>query len=206
MISNLTNLTDVVNGARQGDMRAELYREEKIQPLLREMLSRARRARETPLQFGLDSAEIVDAAVNDFLACSADVELSQLQDWEMVEAVFDMLISRALRDDGAHHGTEHRSPLTQRPRFGDSTVNEEAKAHADEPPEEEDTQHPLVGWLKRSRALMQRVHPAGIQIVELRVDGYQNREIAERLGLGLRLVNRIVDDMRTSWERATEEA
>ncbi len=198
---------DVVNGWRQGDMRAEaeLDREEKLQPLLREILSRARRARETPLQFGLDSAEIVDAAVNDFLAGSADAELSQLQDWEMVEAVFDILIERALRDDEAHDGTEHRSPLTQQPRLGDSKVNEDAKAHADEPPEE-NTQHPLVGWLKRSRALMQRVHPAAIQVVELRVNGYQNREIAERLGLGLRLVKRIVDDMRTSWERATEEA
>ncbi len=199
----ITNLLDVVNGWRQGNMRAEaeLDLEEKLQPLLREILSRARRARETPLQFGLDSAEIVDAAVNDCLAGSADVELSQLQDWEMVEGLFDMLIERALRDEGAHDGTEHRSPLAQQPRLGDSKVSEDA----DELPEE-DTQHPLVGWLKRSRALMQRVHPAAIQIVELRVNGYQNREIADQLGLGLRLVKRIVDDLRTSWNRATEEA
>tara|TARA_B100000959_G_scaffold202173_1_gene211569 strand:+ start:139 stop:276 length:138 start_codon:yes stop_codon:yes gene_type:complete len=45
-----------------------------------------------------------------------------------------------------------------------------------------------------------------MEIVELRVQGRDNREVADRLGLGLRLVKRLVGDVRTSFDAATAES
>jgi hypothetical protein len=64
----------------------------------------------------------------------------------------------------------------------------------------------LANWLQHVNLVFQAIHPAAIDILGLRLEGHEDREIAERVGLGLRLVRRILQDMRLAWEPQTREA
>jgi hypothetical protein len=157
-----------------------------------------------PLRFGVEDPGIVDAAVGDFLAGDANVELSRVQDWTVVQVIFDTLIERALRDDETHKAPEHRPLRLEQPGSGNGGGNDPSAQTAE--PAVQTGQHPLAAWLKRGRVLMQRVHPLAMEIVELRVQGRDNREVADRLGLGLRLVKRLVGDVLFFNDTATTES
>lgn len=60
----------------------------------------------------------------------------------------------------------------------------------------------LATWLDRLYRDMRAVHPAAIDILALRVEGYVPRDIAERLGLGLRQVHHMTREMRARWQGA----
>lgn len=49
------------------------------------------------------------------------------------------------------------------------------------------------------------LHARGLEILELCAAGWQEREIAERLGLGLRLVRRILADLEHAWHEVPLE-
>lgn len=57
----------------------------------------------------------------------------------------------------------------------------------------------LAAWLDHFYKTMRAVHPSAIDIIALRVEGFEPREIAGRLRLGLRQVQSIMREMRTSW-------
>lgn len=58
----------------------------------------------------------------------------------------------------------------------------------------------LVAWLDRLYRAIRGVHPVAIDILALRVEGYVARDIAERLGLGLRQVHSMMHEMRARWQ------
>jgi hypothetical protein len=58
-----------------------------------------------------------------------------------------------------------------------------------------DRPHPLATWLDALYETARHTHPRAIDVLALRVEGWDDREIARKLGLGLRLTVRIRIDL-----------
>jgi len=187
-------LRDAMDSWPSGDRPAQLDLEEKFRPFLKDLLSRAHRSRDTPLRFGIDSDGIVDAAVKSFLAGQAEEEEASSQDWETVKAGFDALLERALLEEREHPAGSNRSPITEQSHpsgNNGNAISGSAGVRVDKR-----APHPLAAWLERFYTAMRGVHPNAIEIASLRVEDFTSREVAQQLGLGLRLVRRIIEDMR----------
>jgi hypothetical protein len=178
--------TEPKNASQAGDRRARRELEEKLQPLLQEMLARLRRYRDMPLQDGIDGAGIVQAALRSLSAGPSAAESSHLPDLGVVKVILDGLIERALGDEG--HSQEGERSVPAAGRLDGAGGNGAG----------------LAVWLEHLHAALRGAHPAAVEIVGLRVEGCQDREIAQRLGLGLRLVRRIIRDLRPAWEQALQ--
>jgi hypothetical protein len=137
-------------------------------PLLRKILAFLRRVGETPLQSRIDAVGIARAVLGD---CPSRLSGE-------VNGVLDDLVLRSLR----------RPPSVP---VEDPEVRE---APADVEAEEKAVQA-LAAWLDRFYVDLRPIDPRTFEIVGLRLDGCTSREIAERLGLGLRLVKRILRDI-----------
>ncbi|MCI0626862.1 MAG: hypothetical protein L0387_35315 [Acidobacteria bacterium] len=194
---------------KDGGARLELSLKEKLYPLLQALLAQLRRSRETPLQFGIDSEGIVTAAMKDFLAGVTDEQPGQWRDWQLVTVALDELIAQFLEPHCSSRREEaHLQFGIRNSEFGIDWGLLRSVA----PIEWRGTRttntaspHALVVWLERFYTVVREVQPRAIDIVGLRVEGFQDRDIAERLGLSLRLVKRIVQDMRVNWERVTSK-
>lgn len=167
-------------------------------PLFEGMLSHLRRSRETPLQFEIDSQGIVTAVL---IAVPLDGipahETSPEADWKTLKGALDSLAARFLREEYANGETIGRD-------HGSSGPPSDRLRH-DDPGSPASLRGLLATWLERYYRLMREASPQAIDIAALRAEGYQDRDIAERLGLGLRLVRRIVREMRTNWEAGIDE-
>lgn len=190
---------DLINTLRRRPAengRADSELEEKLRSFLQAMLVGIRRHRETPLLAGFDSRGIVDSALQNCSTSDPQVILGHLQDSETVNAVFNLLVKRALIDD------------LDRPEASICLARGEqsnaAPAIARQRPNEK-APHPLTVWLEQFYAVMSEVHPRALEIVALRVESYTNREIAQRLESTPRLVRRIVHDMQQAWQSAVEK-
>jgi hypothetical protein len=151
-------------------------------PLLQRMLFFVRRSRETPLQFEIDSEGIVAAALQEFgggISFDAGSAEQHLQ-------VFNSLIHRALgsKEEPLKSVSEL---IPKRPSFANSPVGA----------------HSLAAWLDQLYQLARAMHPEGIDILTLRVQRFESRDIAEQLDLGRRLVDRILNDLREEWPQIT---
>ena len=187
------NPADALEQRRTSAGRGDL--DEKLAPALQEMIAGIRRHRETPLLAGFDSFGIVDAAVQSLLVANPDLELDHLRDWKAVKTIFNRLVLAALLDD--LNPSEETRGLSNNATGGNT-----------QPPAREQGNgqaiHPWAGWLEHFHSVMQEVHPKAIEIISLRVEGFQNREIAERVELTRRIVGRIVHDMQRAWKTAME--
>jgi hypothetical protein len=140
---------------------------EKWLPLLQRLLACLRRSRETPLQFEIDSASIVSAA----LADHPSVRSSDAGD---AIAALNQLVAGLLADDELPVLRSHGRNVS------------------------------LARWVDEFYRGMRSVHALAIDIIALRVEGFEPRDIAEKLGLGLRQVRSILREMRTSWAGQSE--
>ena len=152
--------------------------EEELRPLLNVLLAHVRRARETPLQFGIDSEEIVGVTLK---TLGTDLIINRWGGWWIVTMALDKLIDRSLHEERmdclALQHSQHIQSVTG-PGIDDSN-----------------TSHPLAKWLDCIYTAMTIVQPRAIEILALRLEGFDDRDIAQRLGMGLRLVKRIIEDM-----------
>jgi hypothetical protein len=173
--------------------------------LLQALLAQLRRARETPLQFGIDSEGIVDAALKDYFSGARGS--SPWRDWQVQTAMLDTLVAQFLQPEWSSRREEAHSRFGMRQEESgvDQSLVPSAASVQERGIEITDAvaSHPLAVWLDRFYRVMTGVQPRAIDIVTLRVEGFQDRDIAERLELGLRLVRRIIQDMRVHWERVT---
>ncbi len=181
-----TELMDDLSRRRNGEVGLQSDLQEKLEPALLEMLAGVRRHRETPLMAGVDSHGIVHAALQNLSVSASQVELDYLQDSETVEAILNLLIKQSLLDEPDHSEARICSPRREQSR---QQRNEQGP-------------HPMAVWLEHFHAVMGEVHPEAVEIVILRVEGCDNREVAQRLGLPLRLVKRVVHDMQRAWKSA----
>lgn len=173
---------------------AQLDLEETFRPLLKELLTQLHRSGDTPLRFGIDSVGIVDATLKEVFSRQTEDEAVSRQDWETVKAAFDGLLERALLDEPELWERSNRSPSAEKSypsgKSGSGVSGSAGTSVNKTAP------HPLATWLDHFHALMREVHPSAIEVANLRMEDYTCREVAQQLGLGLRLVRRIVEDMR----------
>jgi hypothetical protein len=120
----------------------------KARALLAAMLDCIRRGGDTPLNFGIDGAAVVRAALALVPACRPD---------ELDAAAAELL----------------GVPWTA----GAATLD---------------------AWLDRFYLAARTVDPQAVEILGLRLDGFEDREIAAKLDLGPRLVRRIIRDVACS--------
>lgn len=59
---------------------------------------------------------------------------------------------------------------------------------------------PLAAWLEHLFQIMRDVDGRAIEILALRLEGFDYRDIAGRTGVGMRMVKRIAAEMALSWE------
>ena len=149
--------------------------EDLARTLLTEMLSRVRHSGDTPLDFGIDAPGIAAAALERCAAPPA-AHWAALEDQSALVASVDRLAREALE-----YPDVARVPGAR-----------------EGPPEH----WGLCSWLERVHRRMAAVHPLAPDILGWRVEGEGSREIADRLGLGLRLTERITADMRAAWTTA----
>jgi hypothetical protein len=74
------------------------------------------------------------------------------------------------------------------------------------PPDSKITNQSLADWITHLYRVLRESDDRAVEIMELRVDGLQARDIAEQLNLGLRLVKRILHQMDFNWNHATTPA
>src|SRR5262245_40584139 len=169
---------------------------DEVQPLLQAMLAYLRRARATPLQFGIDSDRIGSAALCECLGETAAAR-DEERDWSLVITTLDELVADILKAgdylvDGRNSGFARG---LVKPIATASQPNGASRREA--PPG-----HPLADWLDRFHAVMCERHPRAVEMVAMKVEGFEDRDVAERLKLGLRLVKQIAEDLHMDWLRA----
>lgn len=108
-------------------------------------------------------------------AAAAEIETPRPQ-WPLIAAEINARIAAALADTESH-GAELS------PREGPSTV-----AH-----------HPLGDVLCQLTHTLRPVHPHAMGLLALWLEGFDDRDAAERLGLGRRLVRQIRADAHAAW-------
>lgn len=193
-------ITDALEHWKQGNDDAQFDLERALRPFLRDMLRFIRRHREALLIPRIDSEGVIYAALNSFLTGARKDEFPAMQNQEEVRKVLTTLIIRTLHDEIKWHTAQKRTPHREQPSenhdelFGATAKGQQAQAGSS--PSE------LAGWLENFLNVMRRVHPNAIDIVTLRIEGLTNQEIKDELGLGLRRVQMIIQDMRMAWEEA----
>lgn len=174
----------------------------RVLPLLRALLSCLRRSLETPLQFEIDSEGIVGFVLKDFPDVIQGNGASRLGEWEWakVEPGLNALVERLLGETGEWVAPAPL-PDIRPPSFNDANPALSESTHTIA-----GGRHPLARWLERFYQAMRQVHPRAIDIAGLRLEGFQERDIAGRLGFGLRLVRSILNGMQANWRTATGAA
>ncbi|MBI2481136.1 MAG: hypothetical protein HYV60_21620 [Planctomycetia bacterium] len=166
---------------------------EQLKPLLLEMLAGVRRHRETTLLAGFDSGGIATAALHSVSIVVPQTALRHLRDMDAVKTSFRMVLKHTLQDQPEHAHENRCTRHAERGTVASATVSD---------PQDEQVVRWLAVWLEIFCGVMNGVHPKAIEVVMLRVEGCDNRQVARRLGLPLRLVKRIVHDIRQACDRA----
>ncbi|MCC6420950.1 MAG: hypothetical protein IT429_22165 [Gemmataceae bacterium] len=189
------DLIDACNGRRQTEGGVYSSLEETVRPFLLEMLARLRSQLDTPLSADTDSVGIVRAAWQQCFAGAADVA-SPGRDPDTIVGALESLIHRALGEESGHRRDEP-AQLCGGPRSPVGDCATQVAAWLD--------QFQLAAWLDRLQTALRRIHPRAVELVGLRLEGVANREIAQRFDWGLRLVQRILHDVRLAWAGAAEK-
>lgn len=167
-------------------------------PLFQGMLSHLQRSRETPLQFEIDSRGIVAVVLEAFPLDGITGHGTDPRDeWKAIEAGLDSLAARTLCEEPVDSGTQDPDPGAT-PACSDCN----GQGGRGSPGA---LCEPFAAWLERYYQIMREVSPHAIDIASLRAEGFRDRDIAERLGLGLRMVAWIVREMRSNWETAPDK-
>jgi len=166
--------------------------EEAIRVLLEEVLGCLRIAGQAPLGSRLDSRGTALSAISRF---RLRVDRVCLPAPDVLLPALDAAVEEALADTGAK--TDRAPPILdselprQNGRAQESRLDHPARSG-------EEALLPLAAWLDRVYEAIQSIDARASEVVALRVEGFTDREIAERLELGLRLVKRILCDLRAA--------
>jgi hypothetical protein len=187
----------VKRGASSGPRPA--VADERLRSLLQKLFVAARRAQETPLAFEAGFYGIASAAWVEFLGDASPDERRAWRDEVALHPRLHLAMAAILGVQPTYRGSPER-------RFGEGETSPDfaASQEAADPRVqsfEEQKERELAAWLERTCAVVRGVDPQALEILTLRLEGYGVREAAQRLGLGLRLVQRVVADLRNAWSK-----
>jgi hypothetical protein len=149
--------------------------------LLQRMLSLVRRSRETPLQFEIDSERIAAVALDEFGASSLFED------------------TRLTRNLGILNGLIHQIPGGEGEPLKSDLRNTSSRSQCDQG---RVGMHSVAAWLEHLYGVAREIHPQAIDMLALRLQGFDARDIAQHLDLGRRLVQRVLSDMQAGWAQA----
>lgn len=188
-------------GARAGSTpTAAAHLQARLRPLLSALLAQVRRLRDTPLQFDVDLAALADQQWDRCQAALPEPQRADPVDWPLVTSALDRLVALALAGGCADEGPSAAQRQLLQPEPPSDLA--EPIGHTAHPNPPGDAS-PLGRWITRFDAFVRGVDPCGLEILELRLDGCTDREIAERLGAGRRLVAATVGFMHAAWSGTT---
>jgi len=153
---------------------------EKIEALLLELLEPIRHSDDTLLHFEIDSQAIAKPVWENFVASLSREELRTWGNWEGIRSALSTLVGQTLDRPG-----DVAVPTSESEGF---------QATSDEA-----TMPSLGAWFKRLVDMMQGVDQRTLQILALRIEGFDDRDISEQLGTGLRCIQRITGEMQLAW-------
>lgn len=162
-----------------------------LETLLQDVLACLRRRRDTPLQDDDDEGLPISPATFQTLV---QKHFSQTGRWQTSAAglpvALDRLIEESLQQgpfsaagNGSFASRAAAEDLT--PEAPESGNQIEAALHA---------------WIESLCGILRELHPKTIEILALRRGGFDERDVSERLGLPLRLVRRILNDLSAAWQ------
>lgn len=178
------------------DPSTRLRMERLARSLLEQLLTRAARFQDTPLQFEIDSAGVALAAWSSFWPDVPPEDRHLLSDGKRLCAAVDGLVEQAFEEADARNVANGQG-LAVCGTASHVFVTRDAKSDS-----------PLARiseWLDRLCGALRLAHPRALEVIRLRVEGYAARDIAIRLGTGVHLVRRILADARSAVERTQQE-
>lgn len=168
-----------------------------LRPLLEQLLVRASRFQETPLQFEMDSAGVAMAAWSSFSADLSAADKHLLSSGLLICEALDLLVAQALGDPNSVVVNDHDLQDFAPPARGAGRDTQSVRGAA--------LDSPLVRiaeWFDKLCDSLRAAHPTAIEALRLRVEGYGPRDIGVRMGTGERLVRRLLADVRGELKQA----
>src|SRR5258708_7735142 len=154
---------------RQGDLNAQWDLKKAIQPFWERMLQYVRDHRAPDLQTPIQTEAVVNSAFRVILTGIDESKFPDLTDHHALEKFMTTLVKRTLFDAIRYNQSQCRNPGLRQPL--DSAI-----------PDPGETQLPEE-FLENFLEVMRPVHPLAMDIVKLRLEGFSNLEIADKLSL-----------------------
>jgi RNA polymerase sigma factor (sigma-70 family) len=201
MLQESGDITRAVRRWSEGDADAPRDLESLLEPFLLQLLRQIRRRITRPLQARIDSQAIVNAALNSFLTGVRKQEFPLLKNRQDVKKVLTLLVRRTLTDEVRRHTRAKRDPSLE---VRDATgLPQNVTAPSD--PDAALLAGDLTVWLQEKLASLHIEDETTIRIVELRLEGLPNADIADQLGLSLGQLRKVLRQLRQRWDEDKRE-
>lgn len=184
------SITHAVQDWRDGDERGALA----LDRLLRaELLSFVRKHRSPHFRGRIDSEAVFNAALKSFLSGVVKDEFPLLRDRRDVRRLMMRFASCVLKDEVRWLRTEKRNSAR------DTDLAASLVVASCEPTPEQSAM--AREYWEKFPEVVRRVDERAMDILELRLEGLNNTQIADKLGLGVRMVQKIVQRMVEAWDQ-----
>jgi len=184
------SITDAVRRWKNGDQDAQFELVSRLRPLLVELLELVRRHRAPSLQARIDSEAVVNQALHSFLTGVRQGEFPLLQNRQDACKLLTALVVRTLNDEIRWHKRQKRDVSREQ-----ASAEGRPEQLPDPRPPDPEVAADLTGWLEKLLAALRPVHEKAIEIVKLSLEGLTNYDIASQVGLGLRRVQVLKQEM-----------
>lgn len=158
-----------------------------VRPLLQQLIGELHRVRGTSLLFQVDSPSIVTATWNAQWPLLDEDERRIVSDGQRLCQTLDELLLQACRDEC----DEQRAGVSEPPNEDGRLTMATGKL--------QDMHHPLAAlarWFDELSEALHAASDASVAALALRLEGYDVRDVALRLGLGVRLVLGLLAEVR----------
>jgi DNA-directed RNA polymerase specialized sigma24 family protein len=193
-------ITEAVQRWRQGDAAAQFDLERWLHPFLLHLMDRVHhRLAGTALQARIDTEGVVYAALHSFLTGVRKDEFPEVACRDDVKKILTTLVSRTLSDAVRWNSRQRRSPARE------VACDEGLPRQAAAVPAVADLEEDLAAWLEKMIGVLRRHDERAISIVRLSLEGLSNTDIAQEMGLGIRRVQVLKQQLKDRWDQALRE-
>jgi DNA-directed RNA polymerase specialized sigma24 family protein len=179
------SVTNALYGCREGDPNAQFALASLLCEFLNEQIRWVRKNRGTRFQSIIDSHAVVNEGLNRLLTKLENGGFTDIRNRSDLRGKLVVIIRYVLLDARRLYSNGCRD--RQREVHDDELLHQLASKPLPDPGED---------FLEELKESLREVHEGAMMILELLLDGWTSLEIAQKLGLGLRNVQRIIARMR----------